>query len=530
MTLTAKTRAIFGVTLGSLVLATGQVRAAECSALKGFVSPHAEVTSAAVENGGFQSPKDGLGNTTSVTLPFCRVTGIAQSVPGSNIHFEVWLPPSGRWNGGMLTSGDLGHSGAPNYPSMNDGLERGFAAVGDDLGHESNAFAMDWAAGHPTRLVDWGYRASHFTALAAKAVIAAYYGHSPRHAYFTGCSHGGGTALGEAQRYPADYDGIIAGDFGDDWTDLSAAYVYEAQVALNNRASKLSPAKLGLVNKAAVAACQGQDGVKDGLIGDPRQCHFDPAVLQCKAGDAPDCLTEGQVDAVRKLYAGARNSAGEQIFPGLDPGSEFMWGYLVAGPTPFLGDGFFKNAVRDGANIDWHKINLDRDVRDAKAEIGSIVDNASGYLGEFQSRGGKLILYSGWADALINSRNAVNYYDRVEAAQPDTASRFSRLYMAPGMGHCSGGPGPNAFGGTRYLNAGQPNPPVLDPEHDLISAIVAWVETGKAPGPIVATKFNDDDAAKGIAMQRPLCPFPQVAKYRGSGNTKDAANFSCVKP
>jgi hypothetical protein len=529
MTLTAKACTTFGVMLCSLILIAGRAGAVECTDLKRVVSPNTQVTSAAPESGSFQTPKDGLGNTTKVTLPFCRVTGVAHSVPGSDIHFEVWLPPADKWIGGMLTSGDLGHSGAPNYPSMNDGLERGFAAVGDDLGHQSNAFAMDWAVGHPTRLVDWGYRASHFTAVAAKAVIDAYYGHPARHAYFTGCSHGGGTALGEAQRYPADYDGIIAGDFGEDWTALSAAYVYEAQVALNDPASNLSSAKISLVQRAAVAACQGQDGVKDGIIGDPRECHFDPGVLQCKAGDAPDCLTGTQIDTVRKLYAGARNNAGRQIFPGLDPGSEFMWGFLVAGPNPFLGADFFKYAVYDGANIDWHKISLDHDVNYANARLGSIVNNESGYLGEFEARGGKLILYSGWADALINSRNAVNYYDRVEAMQPTTASKFARLYMAPGMGHCSGGPGPNAFGGTRYLNAGQPNPPKLDPEHDLISAIVAWVEKGEAPGPIIATKFNDDDAAKRIAMQRPLCPFPQIAKYGGTGDTNSAANFSCQK-
>jgi feruloyl esterase len=265
---------------------------------------------------------------------------------------------------------------------------------------------------------------------------------------------------------------------------FSAAYVYEAQVTLNDPASNLSSAKLSLVQKAAVAACQGQDGVKDGIIGDPRERHFDPSALQCKAGDAPDCLTERQIDTVRKLYAGLRNSAGEQIFPGLDPGSEFMWGFLVAGPNPFLGADFFKDAVYDGTDIDWHKISLDHDVNYANAKLGSIVNNVSDYLGEFEARSGKLILYSGWADALINSRNAVNYYDRVETMQPNTASKFTRLYMAPGMGHCSGGPGPHAFGRIRYVNACQPNPPTLDPEHDLISAIVAWVEKGKAPGPI----------------------------------------------
>jgi Tannase and feruloyl esterase len=514
----------------ALVLSSGAALAANCADMVKFVPPHAQITATSAEGGNFTSPKDGIGNTTKVTLSFCRITGVAHSVPGSEIHFEVWLPPADKWNGRMLTSGDLGHSGVPNYPAMNDALTRGFAAVGDDLGHQSNAFAMNWAAGHPTRLVDWGYRASHFTAIAGKAIIAAYYGRPASHAYFTGCSHGGGTALGEAERYPADYDGIIAGDFGSDWTDLSAAYVYEAQVALNDPASKLSPAKINLVRDAAIRACDALDGVKDGIINDPRQCHFDPAVLQCKAGDGPNCLTKAQVTTVRGLYAGPRNSEGRQVFPGLDPGSEFQWGFIIAGPNTFLGADFFKYAVYDGGDFDWHHMSLDRDVDHANEKIGRIVNNDIGYLGEFEARGGKLILYTGWADALINSRNAIDYYESVEAMEPKTTSQFTRLYMAPGMGHCAGGPGPNAFGGTRYLNAGQPNPPELDRRHDLISAILAWVEKGDAPGAIIATKFKDDDASKGIAMQRPLCPFPEVAKYQGHGNTNEATSFSCARP
>jgi hypothetical protein len=288
--------------------------------------------------------------------------------------------------------------------------------------------------------------------------------------------------------------------------------------------------KLTLLNSAVIAACDAQDGVKDGIINNPRQCHFDPSVLQCKAGDSADCLTAAQVTAVKKLYAGPRNSAGKQIFAGLEPGSEFLWGYLVKGPETFLGADFFKDAVYDGKDFDWHKMNLDGDVDAANQKLAADINNTNPDLSKFAAHGGKLILYSGWGDALIQPGNAISYYDSVVKAQSDTVNGFVRLYLAPGMGHCSGGRGPNAFGGTRYLNAGQPNPPVLDPEHDLISAAVAWVEQRHAPGAIVATKFTDDDATKGIAMQRPLCPHPAVAIYSGKGDTNDAANFSCAKP
>jgi feruloyl esterase len=522
--------ALLALSFGCLSAFATPATATSCRDLVSAALPNVTISSATEETGSFESPADGLGNTTKVTVPFCRVVGIAKSEAASRIGFELWLPPPDKWNGRMLASGDLGHSGALIYPSLNDALTRGFAALGDDLGHQSNAFAMDWAVGHPERIKDWGHRGSHFSAIAGKAIIAAYYGNGPSHSYFTGCSHGGGSALAEAQRYPEDYDGIIAGAFGSDWIGVSAAYVFEAQAALNDPASNLPAAKLGLLNKAAVAACDAQDGVTDGIINNPRQCHFDPSVLQCKASDADDCLTAPQVAAAKKLYAGPRGRDGKQIFPGLEPGSEFIWGFLVKGPEPFLGADFFKYAVHDGKDFDWHTMDLDSNVAAATEKLAADINNTDPDLSKFASRGGKLILYSGWGDALIQPGNAINYYDSVRKAQPAGADKFVRLYLAPGMGHCSSGPGPNAFGGTRYLNAGQPNPPVLDPDHDMIAAVVAWVEQNRPPQAIIATKYLNDDEAKGIAMQRPLCPYPAVATYSGSGDTNDAKNFSCATP
>jgi feruloyl esterase len=482
-----------------------------------------------MQTGAFESPQDGIGMTTKVSETFCRVTGVARSEPTSTIGFELWLPPADKWNGRMLASGGLGTSGAVIYPAMNDALTRGFAALGDDLGHQSSAFASDWAVGHPERVKDWGNRGSHFSAVAGKAIVAAYYGKGPDQSYFTGCSHGGGAALAEAQRFPEDYDGIVAGAFGHDQTGLEASYVWSAQAALNDKASNLPPEALALVGKAAVEACDPIDGLKDGIIGDPSQCNFDPAELQCGGDATGACLTAPQVEAVKKLYAGPKTSAGEQIFAGLAPGSEFQWAFLVAGPETFLGGDFYKYIVHDGADWDWRTMNLEAEVSAARQKVSADVDNVAADLSAFNASGGKLIMYNGLADALIQPGNATTYYDAVLKGSADAES-FTRLYLAPGMGHCSSGPGPNAFGGTRYLNAGQPNPPVLDPEHDVISAIVAWVEDGKAPAAIVATKFTEDDASKGIAMQRPLCPYPQRAVYRGFGSTRAASNFRCEAP
>jgi len=520
-------RALGAALAGSAMFATAAL-ADDCADLTRLTPPDATVTAATMETGAFESPMDGIGATTKVTEPFCRVTGIARSEPASRIGFELWLPPADKWNGRMLASGGLGTSGAVIYPALNDALTRGFAALGDDLGHQSNAFSSDWAVGHPERVKDWGYRGSHYSAVAAKAIIAAYYGKGPSHSYFTGCSHGGGAAMAEAQRFPDDYDGIVAGAAGFNQTGLEASYVWSAQAALNDTASNLPNEALALLGKAAVEACDAQDGVKDGIIGDPIECHFDPAALECKGGAAADCLTAAQVEAAKKLYAGPRNGAGEQVFAGLEPGSEFQWSFLVAGPETFLGGDFYKYLVHDGEDWDWHTMNMDTDVAAAVSKVGADVDNLEADLSDFAAHGGKLIMYNGLADALIQPGNAIGYYESVLKESPDPDS-FTRLYLAPGMGHCSSGPGPNAFGGTRYLNAGQPNPPVLDPEHDVISAVVAWVEEGKAPGAIVATKFTDDDASKGIAMQRPLCPYPQEAKYNGSGDPNDAASFTCVK-
>jgi feruloyl esterase len=313
----------------------------------------------------------------------------------------------------------------------------------------------------------------------------------------------------------------------------------EALATLGDSASFIPPSKLPMITAAAVAACDAQDGVVDGLINDPRSCSFSPRALQCTSADSPTCLTAAQVAAVEKIYAGPRNPrTGEQIFPGLERGSEFGWAPLIVGPQPFLGGDFFRYFVFENPSFDFHTFDFDRDVIIADAKIGSVVNAVNPDLSRFAERGGKLIMYQGWSDALINPRNAIDYFETVVASERRgrgddrgalaRTERFTRLFMAPGMAHCAGGPGPNTFGETNFAGAAQPASPEIDAAHDLISALERWVEHGVAPERVIATKFTNDDPKQGIAMQRPLCPYPQAARWTGHGSTNDAANFRCV--
>jgi feruloyl esterase len=511
-----------------------------CESLAGLQLTDTTIVSATSITPPFVSPVNGLGGTTTVTVPFCRVVGVETPSSDSDIIFELWLPPASGWNHKLLASGDLGFSGASNYPGMLTALTRGFAALGNDLGHQTNAFTATWALGHPQKVIDYGYRADHVVVIAAKQIVRAFYGHGPSRSYFTACSHGGGNALSEAQRYPDDFDGIIAGAFGNWWTNVQAAYVWEALAALNDPASGIPAAKLTMITAAAVAACDANDGVVDGLISEPRKCSFDPHTLLCAGADAPTCLTAAQIVAVEKIYAGPTNPrTGAQIFPGLERGSEFGWETLIAGPQPFLGGEFFRYFVFADPTFDFHNLDFDKDVTFANETVGQVVNALNPDLKPFAERGGKLIMYQGWADPLINPRGAINYYDSVVAAEKHRhgesrhgnealrrTQEFTRLFLAPGMGHCAGGPGPNTFGETNF--AGQPASPELDAEHDLISALDRWVEDDRAPDSVIATKFVNDDPTQGIAMQRPLCPYPQVARWTGRGSTNDAANFRCV--
>ncbi len=505
--------------------------AADCASLGGTKLPNTTLTTAqAVPAGRFTPPS---GRPLDKLPAFCRLAGVIRPSTDSEIRFEVWLPAS-DWNGKFLSVGNGGFAGSINYFGLADDLRRGYATAATDTGHQGDAEDASWAYKHPEKIVDFGYRGLHKTTENAKALIQAFYGNPPRHSYFDSCSDGGREALMEAQRYPEDFDGILAGAPANFWTHLLAAAVDMVQHMYGKDPSAYIPsAKLPAIQAAALAACDAQDGVKDGIISDPLRCHFDPSVLLCKGEDSRDCLTAPQVSTLKKLYVGAQDSHGKQIFPGYAPGAEDGpngWAAWITGSGPGKASGpvyaenYFRYMVfQDPA---WNMLSANVDAAEAAADekTAAILNSTDPDLGRFKNRGGKLILYHGWNDPAIPPLNSVNYYNSVVARMgAKEGDSFVRLYMVPGMQHCFPGPGPNSFGQFGRTTAkGKP--------YGAYDALEEWVEKGAAPGDIIATKYVDDDPSKGIQMTRPLCPYPQLAKYKGAGDTNDAGNFTCQAP
>jgi hypothetical protein len=413
---------------------------------------------------------------------------------------------------------------------MASGVAHGYAAASTDTGHHADGTDARWALGHREKVIDFGYRAIHESAVAAKSVIRAFYGDAPKRSYFSSCSNGGRQALMEAQRYPDDYDGIIAGAPANYWTRLLSQAVVNVQATLADPASYIPPTKLPDITRAALAACDAIDGVKDGVIENPAQCRFDPAPLLCQGEDAEGCLTPPQMTALEKLYAGVRNARGEQIMPGYSPGGEAEpggWTTWITGQAPAksllyaFGTQFYSSMVFETPDWDFRTFDLDRDMKIADDKLAAALNATEPDLKRFKARGGKLILYHGWSDAAIPAQSTVNYFNSVvrKLGRKET-SEFVRLYMVPGMQHCGGGNGPSAFG--QVLGG-----PGGDPQHDIAAALERWIEDGVAPQQIIATKYKTPADPASVVRTRPLCPYPQTANYRGSGSTDDAANFVC---
>jgi feruloyl esterase len=414
------------------------------------------------------------------------------------------------------------------YEPTERALRAGYAASTTDNGHTGSE-PSEWAAGHPAKFAGWGWRAVHETALAAKAVIAAYYGRSPKYSYFIGCSKGGGSAIMEAQRFPTDYDGLVAGAMGWNLSARLAMYLWTIQ-AVQAPGAWVSPAKLGMLHHSVIAACGGKDGILD----DPEACTFDPGRLQCKDADADTCLSRQQVASVRKIYAGPVDATGASIYPGYARGSELNWSRAIMGAAEKPGVGTtsyqgFMSRARDLLfdNPDWKLEHLvpAEVYRLAREKLGPNWDAADTDLRTFKSTGGKIIGYQGWTDDAVPPDGTLRYYDQVTERMGgvEQVQTFYRLFMAPGMDHCGGGIGPSAIGGA-YGQAA----PVRDAEHDVTAALARWVEHGQAPEQIVATRYRDDDPAKGIASQRPLCAHPAVARYIGRGNRNEAGDRVCA--
>jgi feruloyl esterase len=434
------------------------------------------------------------------------VTATLTPTPDSDIRIEVWMPASG-WNGKLQAVGNGGWLGAIVHTALGGALRRGYATAGTDTGHTSGVMDASWALGHPEKVTDFGYRAVHLMTVRAKAIVQAFYGALPKYSYWNGCSSGGKQGLKEAQKFPDDFDGIVAGAPAYDWTHLTAASVWDGLVVLKDPAGYIPKEKYALLHKAALEACDALDGLKDGLIDDPRQCRFDPDILRCAGADAPGCLTVAQVKSARLLYGPATLSSGKEFFPGLEPGSELGWGFLAGGPEPTpIGSTHYKYLVHADPAWDPRTMDFDKDVPLAEKLDGGTIAATSPDLGAFKARGGKLIAYHGWADALIAPRSSINYYEKVssQAGGLEKTRDFFRLFMAPGMDHCFAGEGPSSF--------------------DAVAALEEWVERGKAPDVLIASHRTGGT----VDRTRPLCAYPGHAKWKGSGSIDDAASFSCV--
>ena len=509
-----------------------------CEKLAQTAIPQAKITSArTIAAGAMPVPASvppWLQSSASLfkSLPaFCRVSVVSQPSADSDIQMEIWMPISG-WNEKFQGQGNGGFAGYIDYPAMARSVALGYATASTDTGHASKGWAPEanWALGHPEKIIDYGYRGIHEMTEIAKKMAATFYGHPPQHSYFDSCSNGGRQALMEAQRFPEDYNGILAGAPANYWTHLLSDGLWNAQATTNDPASYIPSAKIPAIAAAVNTACDAQDGVKDGILNDPRACHFDPAVMACKAGNSDQCLTPPQITALKKLYEGAHDASG-QIFPGFLPGAEDGqegWSAWITGPAPgqalliAFTDGFFADMVYDNADWNYKTANLSESVKLADTKEAKNLNATDPNLERFHARGGKLVIYHGWNDPAIPAPNTVNYYEDIEKHMGTAATEsFVRLYMVPGMQHCGGGPGATSFGADL-------TDPEKDPQHNMRMALENWVEKSAAPEEIIASRYAQGGGRP--TMTRPLCPYPQEAKYKGSGDTNEAENFACAAP
>ena len=489
------------------------VPALSCDALSSLVLPNVTITGAeAVEAGNFVPPMPpgrSLSNRQARqfdALPaFCRVMATLTPSSDSDIKIEVWMPASG-WNGKLQGVGNGAFTGSLRYGSLASGLEGGYTPAATDTGHAGGSAIFGF--GHPEKVIDFGERAVHEMTVTAKQVIAAYYGNGPQFSYWFGCSAGWRQAMKEAQRFPGDYDGIIAGAPGNDWMGRAAGALRMAKHLEAHENAQLSAEQVQLVHTAVLEACDAADGVTDRVVGDPERCEFDPGVLRC-AGAARDgvdssCLTAAQVSTVRMLYASPENPKTGRPITGVLPGSETNWtdlGWTSSARATGLDQ--YRYLVYGDPEWTIDRFDFETDIVKAEETDNDTLNALDPNLKPFFDRGGKLLAYHGWSDAQISPANATQYFQRVvETVGDEEAVRESfRLFMAPGMGHCAGGEGPNAF--------------------DALTVMEEWVEAGQAPDRIIASRSRDGV----VDRTRPLCPYPELAIYTGAGSTDDAENF-----
>ncbi len=547
------TRLSLALLFAATLFAASPLFAADCAAMKSVALPDTTITLAVRAEGGLLPP---YGAPIAKLPAFCRVAGVLHPTADSVIKFEVWMPEEG-WNGRLLGTGNGGFAGSIYYDHMANMLRRGYAVTGSDAGHEADGEDAAFSYRHPEKVKDFGWRAVHLNSLRAKEILTAYYGHPQQKAYFDACSDGGREALMEAQRFPEDYDGILAGAPANNWAHMLSSGVDVVQTTLRDPAGYISSYKLPAITRAALAACDARDGLKDGIVSDPLSCHFDPEVLLCKDGDNLQCLTAPQVATLKKLYSGGVDSRGKSIFPGFVPGDEAgAWKSWIVGSGPGSGGGssyaqnYFRYMVTGDPKWSVLSANVDESLREAVDKTSGALDSTNPDLSRFAARGGKLIVYHGWNDPAISPWNAIQYWQSVlDNMGGEKADTFLQLYMAPGMEHCLGGPGPNSFGQLSLPAAGGPGTGALD-------LLQLWVEKNEKPKSILAAKMiaqggPETDSklpAKAAArtpgrkgakaatttaaatyMVRPLCPWPQQAHYNGTGDPNRPTSFYCSK-
>ena len=527
---------LLGAVLLLMISSAYSQNAEPCAALAKVALPHAAITRARmIEAGQFTPPGDppnpGSAHTFQHTPAFCRVEIRSTPTPDSDIKIEVWLPAE-RWNGKFRGEGNGGFAGSIYYTSMAASVSQGYASAGTDAGHTSGEdTGAAWALNHPEKIVDFGYRAIHEMTVAAKVIVSSYYSKAPARSYFAACSDGGREALMEAQRFPNDYDGILAGAPAYVWTNLLTAGMSKTRALTKDAASYLPAAKLPAISDAVLAACDASDGVKDGILNDPRTCGFKPEALACKGPETDSCLTPSQLATLKTIYAPTVSSTGQQIYPGGLPGGELGgggWGLWILGSEQgkslgvAFGVNYFANMVYSDPHWDPTTFNVDNALSAAIRTTARALNATDPDLKAFASHGGKLILYHGWNDPAISALSTIDYYGQVIAANGDAKS-FTRLFMVPGMQHCYGGPGPSNFGQFGWSGLGPD-----DAKHNIYRALEDWVDHGIAPEQVIAAKIEaDGKTAPKITMTRPLCAYPKKAKYNGNGDTSDAANFTC---
>ncbi len=530
----AKWSALALIAVCAIGMAKGQTAAdgrRACAEIGKLSLAQAAIVQATTVEAGALKLEEGPADPIFKKLPaFCRVVAVSRPSADSNIRIEVWLPPKG-WNGKFIGQGNGGFAGSIGYHGLALAVRSGFASGGTDTGHTGNGTDASWALGHPEKVADFGNRAVHLMTELSKTVVGAFYASAAQHNYFTSCSDGGREALMEAERFPEDYDGILAGAPAYNWTSLLSRAADMNRMLLARPENYLPASKVPAIFKAVLAACgKGEPGP---FLADPRACHFPPDTLLCKGAETDGCLTQAQADTVKALYAGSSLRDGRLVYPGLMPGGELGdngWPGWITGQKPdssaaaAFSEGYFRDMVYSNADWDAKSFDLERDLKAAEEKTGAALDAANPDLKAFKARGGKLILYHGWNDAAISPLATIDYVTNVEQAvgQAETAS-FVRLFLVPGMQHCGGGPGPADFGqfGPTF------KPGMDDAAHNITTALEQWVEKGTAPEQVIGRGIYEA-AGRKISFSEPICAYPKAARYKGSGDLKDAASYACV--